>query len=614
MIPFHSKGTDGRPVPFLRFCGSPKQTMVDVRAPSEGPICLPDTDAVSVHRLALYADALAGHRYTDVAIRVSGPGPGPPTATFRAHMCVLATASPYFEAMFANRMGAEREGEAFKIRDVLPDAFEACMRFVYTGDPCGPAGGLTGLMQPALVAAVVLASNLLEIRGLAARIARDFVTDENALVVIDAACAACASDEMTALVDACATRIVVGEQSLEPGSFGTSAGAGGLPREAICAIAAAAVMANTVDPARVLRVGEAVLEWTGVSLCELHEQLTHAPAPAARMTHTALHVATFDRVDTRTAPRAIERVSAWRPDACDAHTFLFCIGSCQYTARVRRTVGGSWHEEVSEVSEAPEGPPEEETPIDRDPVMAFRPEPLIVRVVITVELRSDGQDAQDAQDGQSWPPHGPPPELVTIRCAGRSTRAILVGSTSQVTHLVSGIELNEDGTVSFDVEADMMFGLCTFMAGRTLEQHAAGIFATFDRQVLVWLIYRAYNGPVYDPVALLCAAVRRPPSLGWGADLVTAVVTLIEKLIVDHDELARLLVDEPSLLPLFASHNEELLDGVIEESVSASSAICHEERASLVRLLRCISRGIRRSADSGADSVGGSDPKRRRIR
>ena len=575
--------------------------MVDVRAPSEGPICPPETDPASVHRLALYADALAGHRYTDVAIRVSGPGADAPTATFRAHMCVLATASPYFEAMFANRLGAERVGEAFKIRDVVPEAFEACMRFVYTGDPCGPAGGL---MQPALVAAVVLASNMLEIRGLAARIARDFVADESALVVIDAACAAGASDEMTALVDACATRIVVGEQSLEPGSFGTSAG-GGLPREAICAIAAAAMMADTVDPARVLRVGEAVLEWTGVSLCELHEQLTHAPAPAARMTHTALHVATFDRVDTRTAPRAIERVSAWRPDACDAHTFLFCIGSCQYTARVRRTVGGSWHEEVSEVSEGPpEGPPEgPETPIDRDPVMAFRPEPLIVRVIITVELRSVAQDAPRS--------HGPQPGLVTIRCAGRSTRAILVGSTSQVTHLVSGIELNEDGTVSFDVEADMMFGLCTFMAGRTLEQHAAGIFATFDRRVLVWLIDSTY--PVaYDPVALLCAAVRRPPSLGWGADLVTAVVTLIGHLIWDHDELARLLVDEPSLLPLFASHNEELLDGVIKESVAHSGS--DEERASLVRLLHCISRGIRRSADSDADSLGGSDPKSRRIR
>jgi hypothetical protein len=274
--------------------------------------------AVTTLGQAMYADALNAQSHTDVEIHVVASHDGS-TTVFSAHACVLAAASPYFATMLLDRKSSARDGDPLILLDVVPpEAFRACMRFAYTGR-------LRGDMPASLVAAAVLAADMLELPGLVRLVESELLTEENALAVIDAACTAFDFVGNRPLIEACAARIASAAALYEnPDAFGVEGN--GLPREAIYAIAAAVHAVHTSQrsgPARtrLVRVGTAVIGWMRLPLSDLHKRLSNT---APRDPHTKLTDVIQLVLDTGTRER------------------VFRIGLVEYVARVKAAGSGAW--------------------------------------------------------------------------------------------------------------------------------------------------------------------------------------------------------------------------------------------------------------------------------
>ena len=486
------------------------------------------TPAVAALGRAMHDDALAANRFTDVEVVVAHAGA---QTKFRAHACVLAAGSAYFEAMLACRKvgaGAAREGDPLVLRDLMPpEAFAECLRFIYTG-----AAGESA-MAPALLADVVLAADALRLRGLVLFVAHELVTDASAPVVLDVACALGESAATAALVEACAARIAAYE-SLEPNAFAADDG-GRISYEAVYAIVAAAMTGGAggagaaLDGARVRRVGAAALAWMRLSLCELHARLATA-AETVRVSHTTVHRARF------------ERVAAHAPHA---EPVAFCLGTRRYNAHVQR--GGRGAEGALE---------------------------------LTVVLVSSALA----------------PQMVTVRCGEVSRRALLAHAGASVTVVV------EAGSAAFEVEADVMFDLCSALAVLTFEAHAARVVATFDASVLAWVLRQL--GLRLDAMAALRGALERPTSLVDRMTIVSVIASCVGNLRLR--DLAELLDTAPALL---AQENEGILDVLVRSAIDGVDAT-DDEREAIVALVESVARNAR-SAQSAQRAAPPSEPSKR---
>ncbi len=511
--------------------------------------CAPGEDTLRAQ--AMYTDAVTAHQYTDVEIHVVHDRT---KTVFHACAGVLASASSYFETMLANRTigcGIARAGDPLVLRDVMPpEAFGACLRFAYTGE-------LLDEMRPKLVAAVVLAADMLSIPRLVYLIARKFVTSKNASVVIEAACAAGASDETATLIEACAARIAMDAPPLLPDALGT---------EAIYAIAAAAVKRvkrAELDSARpgaraaerLINLGKAVLTRMRLPLCDLHAQLvaaTDTHAIEARK-HTTNLLASFNRID-------MTRGLVQEHDAMLVNYYLMDgtrLVDKGYAVCLKKTACG-----------------------------------VAISVAI---LRPHPADRMM-------------PQLITIRCADRATRAMIT-TDEDIVHLVERSELGNDGSLSFEVEVDALFALCNLMALSTFQETMALLFATIDSRVLKWLIDCNRSDRVKWP-ALLLGAVTRPTSHADRTSIGHCVIHSFGT--VDRCALIQLLTDVPAL---FEPTNKELLDQLVKQAIAEE--LPDDDRAINVRglqeLCMCISSGAWAAASHAADSKLDSQPKRPRI-
>ncbi len=476
------------------------------------------TPPVAALGRAMHDDALAAHRYTDAQVVVEHAGL---QTTFRAHSCVLAAGSAYFEAMLACRKvgrGAACEGEPLVLRDLMPPAaFAECLRFIYTG-----AAGADA-MPPALLADVVLAADALRMRGLVLFVAHELVTDASAPVVLDVACALGESAATAALVEACAARIAACD-SLEPHAFAADDG-GRISYEAVYAIVAAAMTGGTLNAARVQRVGAAALAWMRLSLCELHARLATA-AETVRVSHTTLHRESFERSAA----------------GARAEPVAFCLGTRRYTAHVQRAAEGA---------EGAEGALE-----------------------LTVVLVSNALA----------------PQMVTVRCGERSKRALLAFAGARATVVVEAVGAAEAGGLSFEVEADVMFDLCSALAVLTFETHAARVVATFDSSVLAWVLRQL--GLRLDAMAALRGALERPTSLVDRMTIVSVISSCVGNLRLR--DLAELLDTAPAVL---APDNEGILDVLVRSAIEGIDTT-DDEREAIVALVESVARNARHASPS----------------
>jgi hypothetical protein len=429
---------------------------------------------------SMYADALNAQLHTDVTIHVVHDGS---TTVFSAHACALAAASPYFETMLLNRTtnrGSARVGDPLILLDMMPpEAFGACMRFAYTGR-------LLGDMPATLVAAAVLAADMLELPGLVRLVESELLTEANAIAVIDAACTACDSVVNRPLIEACAARIASGALHPESSSarFAFGVEGTGLPREAIYAIAAAAVTSqrsgltrrdSSLARDRLIRVGTAVIGWMRLPLSDLHTRLSNT---APLDPHTNLTVV-IPLVLTTGGGESV-----------------FRIGLVKYVARVKAQCHS---------------------------------------LVVTVALAPHEYDEPT-----------PAPQLVTIRSADgavgrvRVTRG-MVAADEQLLHPVS---CAEDGSIAVTVEADTMFSLCLTLAEHTFEDNMPRLFETLGSSLLKWLI--TATAATVDPLALLRGAVTRPTAHRDRTSIVEAVLHRAGGLA--PGQLTQLLQQAPGLL------------------------------------------------------------------
>ena len=516
---------------------------------------------------AMYADAQAG-RYTDIEIRVVG-GPDQSIVVFRAHKCVVSAASPFLRATIeqhrTNMVGAELSdaNDTYEIREIPADVFRVCMEFMYTGEV-----RLDAPMEPGLVAGLVLAADRLLIADdLLPLIGREIVSEASAPRVVEAVYMIHDTTHAArGLVDMCAMYIVrslartdqagsdarsIDRSIVSPLSQLSPASSMspviGLPLGAIYAVAG--IVVNEGHERRyqddegdkwMMSVGTAVLPCTGMKPWDLQARLIETGTPPNE--HAGTYRKTVAFAPASLGDEGIEMGSV-------------SVGQREYTARVRKsskssTTAGS------------------------------------VRITVAFAFKSSSPSL--------------PPQLVTIRAAGRSAHALMTsGHEHDLDVPLSDLDSAGDpsGLVTVEVEADPLFAICLEVIRLAVQEgpHAAAAVAGLDTRVLLWILCGDFVISSYD--AILREIASRPSEEDRVA-LMKAAVSGFGQMrynAVSVSEITALLGSVPAL---FDAGNERLLGMMLSYAVEKCTGRPAGDpvRDQLMGLMECVAHGTRKSA------------------
>jgi hypothetical protein len=509
----------------------------------------------------MYADAQAG-RYTDMEIRVVGLDQS--MVVFRAHKCVVSAASPFLRATIeqrrTNMVGAELS-ETYEIREIPADVFRVCMELMYTGEV-----RLDAPMEPGLVAGLVLAADRLLIADdLLPLIGRELVSEASAPRVVEAVYMIHDTTQAArGLVDMCAMYIVrslartdqAGSDArsidrsiaspLSPLSQ-LSPASRGLPLGAIYAVAG--IVVNEGHERRyqddegdkwMMSVGTAVLACTGMKPWDLQARLIETGTPPNEYAETYSKTVAFAPASLGDEGTEMGSVS---------------VGQREYTACVRKS-------SKSSKSSTTAG-----------------------SVRITVAFSSSGDNPSLA------------PQLVTIRAAGRSARALMTSGTEHDLE-VPFSELDSTGDlVKVEVEADPLFAICLEVIRLAVQEgpRAAAALSGLDTRVLLWILCGDFVIASYD--AILREIASRPSEEDRVA-LMKAAVSCFGQTrynAVSVSEITALLGSVPAL---FDAGNERMLGMMLSYAVEMCTGRSTGDpvRDQLMGLMECVAQGTRKSA------------------